>query len=42
MSIFKDIIRYTSCILTYTVYIITIYYLCVSFFGIVRKKVLEK
>ncbi|NLU07468.1 glycosyltransferase family 2 protein [uncultured Clostridium sp.] len=38
MSIFKDIIRYTSCILTYTVYIITIYYLCVSFFGIVRKK----
>lgn len=38
MSIFKEIIHDTSRILTYVVYIITIYYLCISFFGIWRKK----
>ncbi len=38
MNIFKEIIHDTSRILTYTVYIITIYYLCISFFGIWRKK----
>jgi len=38
VSIFKEIIHDTSRILTYVVYIITIYYLCISFFGIWRKK----
>ena len=38
MSIFKEIIHDTSRILTYVVYVITIYYLCISFFGIWRKK----
>lgn len=38
LSVFKEIIHDTSRILTYVVYIITIYYLCISFFGIWRKK----
>ncbi|MCT8976910.1 glycosyltransferase [Clostridium sp. CX1] len=38
MSVFKEIIHDTSRVLTYIVYIITIYYLCISFFGIYRKK----
>lgn len=38
LSVFKEIIHDTSRILTYAVYIITIYYLCISFFGIWRKK----
>lgn len=38
MSIFKEIIHDTSRILTYAVYIVTIYSLCISFFGIWRKK----
>ncbi|MBV7271907.1 glycosyltransferase family 2 protein [Clostridiaceae bacterium UIB06] len=37
MSIFKEIIQDTSRILTYVVYVITIYYLFVSLFGIYRK-----
>ncbi|EET86977.1 glycosyltransferase [Clostridium carboxidivorans P7] len=38
MSIFKDIIHGTSSVFTCIVYVITIYYLCISFFGILRKK----
>lgn len=38
MSIFKEIIHNASRVLTYAVYIITIYYLGISFFGIWRKK----
>ncbi|NMM65604.1 glycosyltransferase family 2 protein [Clostridium sp. P21] len=38
MSIFKDIIHGTSSVFTCVVYVITIYYLCISFFGIWRKK----
>lgn len=38
MSAFKEIIHDTSRVLTYLVYIVTIYYLCISFFGIYRKK----
>lgn len=42
MSILKEIIHNVSRVLTYTVYIISMYYLCVSFFGILRKKNIEK
>ncbi len=38
VSIFKDIIHGTSSVFTCIVYFITIYYLCISFFGILRKK----
>lgn len=38
MDIFKEIIHDTSRILTCIVYIISIYYLCISFFGLWRKK----
>lgn len=38
MNVLKEIILNTSRVLTYTVYIISIYYLCISFFGIWRKK----
>ncbi|MBC2579001.1 glycosyltransferase family 2 protein [Clostridium sp. DJ247] len=38
MSIFKEIIHDTSRILTYIVYFITMYYLCISFFGIYKRK----
>lgn len=38
VSIFKDIIHGTSSVFTCIVYVITIYYLCISFFGILRKK----
>ncbi|MFC0905690.1 glycosyltransferase family 2 protein [Clostridium sp. MT-14] len=42
MSIFKEIINYASRILTYTVYIVSIYYLCISFFGLLRKRDTEQ
>lgn len=38
MSIFKEIILNASRVLTYIVYIISIYYLCISFFGIWKRK----
>jgi len=38
LSIFKELIHNTSRVLTYTVYIISIYYLLISIFGIWRKK----
>jgi cellulose synthase/poly-beta-1,6-N-acetylglucosamine synthase-like glycosyltransferase len=38
VSIFEEIIRDTSRILTYIVYIITLYYLSISFFGLWRRK----
>lgn len=38
MDVFRQIIHGASRILTYTVYIISIYYLCISFFGLWRKK----
>lgn len=38
MDVFKAIIHVISRILTYTVYIISIYYLCISFFGLWKKK----
>ncbi|ADK14296.1 MULTISPECIES: glycosyltransferase family 2 protein [Clostridium] len=38
MSIFKELIHNASRVLTYTVYIISIYYLFISIFGIRRKK----
>lgn len=38
MSIFKEIILNASRVLTYMVYIISIYYLCISFFGIWKRR----
>ncbi|WP_446899425.1 glycosyltransferase family 2 protein [Clostridium sp. LBM24168] len=38
MNVFKEIIYSASRILTCAVYIISIYYLCISFFGLWRKK----
>jgi Glycosyltransferases, probably involved in cell wall biogenesis len=38
VNIFKEIIHNASRILTYGVYIISLYYLCISFFGLWKKK----
>lgn len=38
MNLFKLIMQYVSGIFTYTVYVISMYYLCISFFGIIRIK----
>ncbi|OFI05434.1 beta-monoglucosyldiacylglycerol synthase [Clostridium acetireducens DSM 10703] len=42
MDVLKEIIHYSSRILTYTVFFISMYYLCISFFGIWRKKDTKK
>jgi cellulose synthase/poly-beta-1,6-N-acetylglucosamine synthase-like glycosyltransferase len=38
VSVIKDVLQFSTRILTYTVYVISIYYLVISFFGIYRKK----